>query len=207
MIDFKVRVTLTTMFGVLLCTGCDKKEPTPPALRPPSAEATLAFAAAPPPASGTGLAKSERVHIDDLAVPSGPSKVHVAWIAPPGTGVNDEAPFKLRWRTSDGLSEPPEDVAATGAAVSSGFDVALRPNKGTRFAKLLGDVSLVVCDVATHSVCVPVRRELEMSFAVGTGTTTKPARAGMAGASAKNEQATPVATIQVSVPLPAARAL
>lgn len=138
-------------------TGCKKseaaEEPTPVATPPVSVAATT-------------RAPLQKVRIDDVAVPNAPSKVHVAWVVPQGTGVNDDAPFRLRWKTSDGLSAPPEDVTAKGANVNAGFDVEVKPNKGTNYAKLVGDVDLVVCDVATHSVCVPVKRELEMTFAV-----------------------------------------
>lgn len=128
----------------------------------------------------------ERVQIDDVAVPSTSCTVHISWKTPEGTGVNDDAPFRLKWTTSEGLSEPPEDVTSKGATVESGFDVALRPTKGATIAQLGGTIDLVVCDTKTHAVCVPVKRHVEMNFLVGKG---KDAR------------------IAVTVPLPAARVM
>jgi hypothetical protein len=161
--------------AVLSGVGCKKSEaapePTPVATPPVSVAATA-------------RAPVERVRIDDVAVPTAPSKVHVGWVVPVGTGVNDDAPFRLRWKTSDGLSEPPQDVTSKGASVSTGFDVDVKPNKGTNYAKLVGDVDLVVCDVATHSVCVPVKRELEMTFAVAGNTVATPVKVNLPAARA-----------------------
>jgi hypothetical protein len=128
-----------------------------------------------------------------------------------GTGVNDEAPFKLRWRSSDGLAEPPADVAAKGASVSNGFDVALVPNHGTTFARLLGDVDLVVCDAETHSVCVPVKRELEMTFNVTptVAPASKPGKNGVKPANSARDGGSVgdggVSKLRVEVALPAAK--
>ena len=85
---------------------------------------------------------------------------------PPGTGVNEEAPFRVRWHKSDALAEAPADVKQTGAAARDGFHIAVKPLDGAPNATLGGVIELVVCDVATHSVCTPVRRKIEIEFVV-----------------------------------------
>ena len=95
------------------------------------------------------------------------TNVRVAWRTPDGTGVNEEAPFKVRWNRSDALAEAPADVKATGSAARDGFRIAVKPLDGAPNATLGGVIDLVVCDVATHNVCVPVRRSVEIEFVVG----------------------------------------
>ena len=95
--------------------------------------------------------------------------IHVAWKIPPGTGINDDAPFKVRWTTSEGLSEVPPDEKSKGADVKLGFDVVVAPLAGEPAAHLAGTVDVVVCDVETHKVCVPVKRKIEVTFAVQKG--------------------------------------
>ena len=92
--------------------------------------------------------------------------MRVAWRSPPGTGVNEEAPFKVRWSHSDALADAPADVRATGTAAREGFDIRVLPLAGTPNATLTGVIDLVVCDVATHAVCIPVRRTIEIEFVV-----------------------------------------
>ncbi len=126
-------------------------------------------ASTPPPALDTAPpgAPPPKVLIDEVALAAkGASTVHVAWRIPPGTGVNEGAPFHVRWRQSDGLSVPPPAMNAKGADVEQGFDVELTPIAGAPGGTLVGDVDIVVCDVATHRVCVPVRREVELPFRV-----------------------------------------
>lgn len=93
--------------------------------------------------------------------------VHVAWSTPPGTAVNDDAPFRVRWTTSEGLAEVPPEMRAKGKDVLGGFDVPVVATKGTPEAFLTGEVEIVVCDAESHSVCLPVKRRVEMSFLVG----------------------------------------
>jgi len=62
----------------------------------------------------------------------------------------------------------------------------VQPMANAPNASLTGEINIVVCDSATHSVCVPVKRSLELGFVV-----TQDAA----------EQAT------VKVPLPEARSL
>jgi hypothetical protein len=142
----------------LALAGCEKRSPTPaPAPAPSTAPAALGSAQSPPPV----------VVVPEVQIASqGSTKVHVAWKLPPGTGVNDGAPFRVHWTTSDGLERAPDEMRAKGADVQQGFDVTVTPMPGTPGAALAGEVSVVVCDVATHRVCVPVRRDIEMSFRV-----------------------------------------
>jgi hypothetical protein len=44
--------------------------------------------------------------------------------------------------------------------------VRVLPAAGATRARLEGELDLVVCDVDTHAVCVPVRRALDLGFAV-----------------------------------------
>jgi hypothetical protein len=127
--------------------------------------------------------ESTRIQVESVTVGAVPSRLHFAWKMPVGTAVNEEAPFRLRWRSSEGLAVPPEDVK--GAAHSAGFDVALTPTSTATQAALLGDVELVVCDANTHKVCVPVKRELALNFVVQPGATS---------------------AAQIEIPLPEARA-
>lgn len=149
-------------------------------LRAPSRGVALAKAIDP------GAGPGETVSISDVALAQGaPTKVHVAWKAPPGTAVNEGAPFRVRWSTSEGLSEAPADVKAKGGDVQDGFDVVVEPTKGATMALLGGQVDIVVCDSETHAICVPVKRKVEMTFHVDKN--------------AKRE-------VSVEVPLPAAKA-
>jgi len=176
--------TLSAVFALTTLSACDKKETAPPVPPPPPAlpVATATAAAAAPPASGDPL--RGKVVIPNVVVSGkGTTKVHVAWKLPVGTGVNDGAPFRVRWTSSEGLEHAPEDMHAKGGDVALGFDVAVTPTLGSPSALLAGDVNVVVCDIATHRVCVPVTRRIEMTF-LAEGTTN---------------------AAEVSVPLPEAR--
>jgi DsbC/DsbD-like thiol-disulfide interchange protein len=107
-----------------------------------------------------------KIEASDVAVRSAGTTLHMTWDAPKGTGVNEEAPFKVRWKKSEGLVETPADTKTTGASVKKVFDLLVKPAAGASRAKLEGELDLVVCDVETHAVCVPVRRALELSFVV-----------------------------------------
>lgn len=107
-----------------------------------------------------------RIKLEHIVIPPTAAKLHVAWKIPPGTSVNEDAPFRLRWRSSEGLETPPEDVRGAGRSATEGFDLDLKPTAGTEQAELLGDVEVVVCDANTHKVCLPVHRVLELTFAV-----------------------------------------
>ncbi len=135
----------------------EKKESAPPAV---VSAAPVARAAAAP----------LKVEIPELAIRAdGTSKVRVVWSAPDGTAVNEEAPFRVRWNRSDGLADAPSDVKGTGSRAKDGFLVDITPTPGTPNAVLTGEIDLVVCDVATHAVCLPVKRSVELGFVVTKG--------------------------------------
>ena len=115
-----------------------------------------------------------RVVLQEIGVPSAPSEVSVHFSVPKGTAVNDEAPFRIRWKSSEALENAPEDVASKGAGHEHGFRISLRPARGAKVARLLGEVELVVCDAETHSICIPVKREVDLTFVVGGGAAPKP---------------------------------
>ncbi len=125
-------------------------------------------------AAAAPAAPSERIEAPEVAVRATGGTVRVKWKAPAGTGVNEEAPFKVRWNRSEGLSEAPPEMKSTGATVKDGFAIPLKPMQGVPRATLDGEIDLVVCDVATHKVCVPVRRALELGFVVTDGAPAEP---------------------------------
>ena len=150
----------------LVC--CDKKESAvtiaPPVITTASASGSALV-------EGAVIGKPERVKFDaaEIAVPPGKSNLHVQWSVPDGTAINDDAPFSVRWGSSDGLVAPPSDIKGHGKDVASGFDVPIELMAGASGGQLAGDVDLVVCDVETHSICVPLKRRLELTFAAGKG--------------------------------------
>jgi hypothetical protein len=162
------------LVAALVLSGCDRK-PTPPtqpasASAVPSAPASASAAAsAPAPAdsAAAGHPQFAKVEFPEVHIrPDVETRVRVAWKSPPGTGVNEEAPFKVRWSHSDALANAPADVKATGTRAREGFDIRVKPLAGTPNATLSGVIDLVVCDMATHAVCVPVRRKIEIEFVV-----------------------------------------
>ena len=52
-----------------------------------------------------------------------------------------------------------------------GFDLEVTPIAGTQGGRLVGELSVVLCDTTTHLVCVPVRRSIELGFRVATTRT------------------------------------
>jgi hypothetical protein len=160
-----------------LLPACDDKpaaKATAPAtaaavdLAPPQTAA--AGGGAVPGAIGAAAPKAvERFDTAEIVVPPGTSTLHIAWDLPKGTGVNDDAPVRVRFLESDGLIVAPTDLNGHGKDFASGFDVPLQIASNTTAAKLSGDVELVVCDVDTHSVCVPLKRRLEVTFGVQRG--------------------------------------
>lgn len=145
-------------FVLLAVASCERNKDAPPR---PSAPA--AVDAALPPVVAKHEVPEVRIRAD------APTEVHVAWITPPGTAVNDGAPFRVRWNRSDGLADAPRDVKATGSAVKDGFRVEVRPLPKTPNATLAGAIDIVVCDVETHAVCLPVHTALELGFIVVDG--------------------------------------
>lgn len=173
--------------GLFLLSACDKKDAS--SAGTPGTSPT-AVASAKPSTKSTGKPRdgglAEKVEIPEVRVKSDASTtVLVRWLTPSGTAVNDDAPFRVRWNRSDGLIEAPSDVKSTGGTVKDGFRVKVRPMAGAPNATLDGEIHIVVCDAENHSICLPVRRTVELGFVVAKDA---------------NEEAT------VSIPLPEARA-
>jgi len=169
------RALLLALLSVL-AGACERTDPTPQAAASPAASLApelIQAAKGPSPGSLGALGPApralEKFDAAEVNVPPGKSMLHIAWDLPPGTGVNDEAPFAVRWSQSDGLVAPPSDIVGVGKDVAAGFDVPVEPMATATAAQLAGEVSLVVCDVATHSVCVPLKRRLEVTFGVTKG--------------------------------------
>ncbi len=119
------------------------------------------------PSVDAGAQPEERVFLGDVPIHSdGASVVHFDWKVPGGTGINEDAPFRVNWTSSDGLATVPTPIRGTGALVQHGFDLSVTPIGGVAGAKLDGDLSVVLCDTSSHLVCVPVRRAIEVSFRV-----------------------------------------
>lgn len=147
----------------LVAAGCEDR---PAASAPPTgARPVVVEPAKTAPPAPSAAASAETVEVPEVRVrPDGDTSVRVTWLTPKGTAVNDEAPFRVRWNRSDGLADAPSDVKSTGSAVKDGFTVKVRPMSGAPNATLGGEINIVVCDDATHSVCVPVRRSVELGF-------------------------------------------
>jgi hypothetical protein len=169
-------IALALVLASVAVSGCERK--TAPAPDPVSAPAAASGRAEPTPQSrGAADARDggegahpqfAKVEFPEVPIRAGATTtVRVAWKSPAGTGVNEEAPFKVRWTHSDALADAPSDVKQTGAAARDGFRIAVKPLDGAPNATLTGVIDLVVCDVATHAVCVPVRRKVEIEFVVG----------------------------------------
>lgn len=152
--------------AVLAVVACEKKATPPvvvelPAVTAPSAE---------PAASAHPHVQKAKVEFPEVPIRAGaPTTVRVTWNVPPGTAVNEDAPFRVRWNRSDALAEAPADVKATGTSARNGFDIVVKPLGGAPNATLGGVIDLVVCDAENHSVCLPVRRAVEIEFVVGKG--------------------------------------
>jgi hypothetical protein len=167
------RSSLSTslLISLALLSGCERKA-SPSVERSPAVAAASAVAqpspvvGTSPPASPAARA-SEKVEFPEVPIRAGAvTNVFVAWKSPEGTGVNEAAPFRVRWNRSDALAEAPADVKATGTSARDGFHIEVRPLEGAPNATLGGVIELVVCDVATHAVCLPVRRSVEIEFVV-----------------------------------------
>lgn len=153
---------------IFALVACDKKESavtiSPPVITTANAPGSALI-------EGAVAKPGERVKFDaaEIAVPPGKSNLHVQWSVPEGTAINDDAPFTVRWGSSDGLVAPPVDIKGHGKDVRGGFDVPIELMAGASGGQLSGDVDLVVCDIETHSICVPIKRRLELTFAAGKG--------------------------------------
>jgi hypothetical protein len=160
-----VLALLAAALATTALVACEKPPPPPP---PPAISASTVSASASAPAA-VDSAKPQFARVDFPEVPiraGATTSVHVSWRAPPGTGVNEEAPFRIRWHHSDALADAPSDVTATGTSAKEGFRIAVKPLDGAPNATISGVVDLVVCDMATHAVCIPVKRKIDIEFVV-----------------------------------------
>jgi hypothetical protein len=172
----------TLVLGAL-CVACNRTNATNDAGPVPSSVAKNATTLSE--TIDAGSAPVVTVEVPEVRVrQDAETTIQVHWVTPEGTTVNDEAPFRVRWNRSEGLFEAPTDFKSTGSAVKDGFTVKVRPTPGTPNATLGGEITIVVCDSVTHSVCVPVRRLVELGFVTA-------------------KDAAPQTT--VSIPLPAAK--
>lgn len=160
--------TLLLALALVTVTACDKDKDKAPVPAPPSATTpATASERAPLAVADAGPAKLEKVEMEELRIkPDVVTVVKLKWLSPKGTEINDEAPFKVRWNRSDGLKSAPEDATTTGSAVKQEFAMKVQPLPGAPNATLNGDISIVVCDAVNHSVCLPVRRRLELGFVI-----------------------------------------
>ena len=134
---------------------------------PPVALVTASVAGPAPREDDRAPREFAKVDFPEVPIRAGATTtVLVRWKTPAGTGVNEEAPFRVRWHHSDALAEAPSDVKATGIAARDGFHIAVKPLDGAPNATLTGVIDLVVCDLATHAVCLPVRRKIDIEFVV-----------------------------------------
>ncbi len=167
-IALRAFVSVSLLVGVTLLVGCNRESSGGSG----TGSAGGASASAPGAAASAPTAKSpvEVVTLPDVFIAEGvPTTLHVSWKIPAGTGINDEAPFHVRWTTSVGLAEVPPEAKSKGADVRAGFDITVSPLAGEPAAQLGGTLSVVVCDAETHKVCLPVQRRIEVTFAVQKG--------------------------------------
>lgn len=144
------------------------------------------------PAEGVAVAAASKVptidprdpiaRIGAFAIGGGKTTIAVSFRVPSGTGINERAGVRLAWVEARGLARTPATLRATGADVKDGFAIEVEPAENARAATLEGVLDMVICDVATHAVCVPVRRTVTATFAIdaqnpsrGAGTIELPA--------------------------------
>ena len=150
------------LIALLALAACDKETRRPRRRRPRHRHVGSAIIVVD---SGAEPAKLEKVEVPEVRIKeTGATKVKITWQVPPGTAVNDDAPFRVRWNRSDGLAEAPTDAKSTGSAIKDGYSVKVKPMKGAPNPTLAGEIDLVVCDAVNHSICLPVRREIELGF-------------------------------------------
>jgi sugar lactone lactonase YvrE len=144
---------------------------------------TVALPTLPPAARGVavgGAAPSVGVDPRDPVAAIGPLRVaagrpaalHIGWTLPDGTGINADAPFRLVWASAEGLSKSPAPQRGKGADIARGLDIVAEPSPGSASATMTGVLDVVVCDIATHRVCVPVRRTLSVKLVAVEGDAT-----------------------------------
>ncbi len=132
------------------------------------AEKTIALDGLTAPTQGVAVAVAterprakpeERISIGSTSL-NDTGKIHVSFQVPAGTGINEDAPFRAHFLARSDNAALPADVRATGKDVKDGFDIVLAPVASAPTVHMSADVDVVVCDIDTHRVCVPVRREI-----------------------------------------------
>lgn len=98
---------------------------------------------------------------------SGTRTLRIEWELPSGTGINEQAPYKLLWKDVPGLSESLRNASGLGREIEDGIRVAIPAYEGKAPAVAKGSLQLVLCDIRTHRVCVPFRANLEIALAPG----------------------------------------
>ncbi len=111
----------------------------------------------------------ERIALGSVAL-GAKGAAHVTWQVPAGTGVNEDAPFRAHFLEANGAAIP-ADVRGMGKDVKNGFDVPIALSAAKSPAHLRADIDVVVCDIKTHAVCVPVRREVSFDVVDGGPST------------------------------------
>ena len=96
---------------------------------------------------------------------AGPATVRIAWRLPEGTGINEEAPAAIRWVAETGLARIPESKRLHGKEIAAGVPIGVELAADT--ATLDGVLDVVTCDIATHRVCVPLRRNVRATITRG----------------------------------------
>jgi hypothetical protein len=89
------------------------------------------------------------------------------WQLSPGTVLDEEAVVHLRWDRpqTEGL-EPIKELAMSAKVLKNGLPIAVTPKPGAKTARASGVIELRICDEATKRTCIPVRRPVELDFAI-----------------------------------------
>lgn len=159
------------LLGLLLFACEEKKKDEAPV----ASTSAAVVASAPAPEGSHGRhGKLEKFEMPEVRIKEdAETTVKVTWQVPAGTSLNDEAPFRVRWNRSDGLVEAPSDAKSTGSAVKEGYSMKVKPMKGAPNPTLAGEIDLVVCDSVNHSICLPVRRRVELGFIAAKDAATE----------------------------------
>jgi DNA-binding beta-propeller fold protein YncE len=134
--------------------------------------AALSFTGLTAPLSGVTLTRAQELivpaenhlAVGGLALPTPKRRIQIAFSVPAGTGVNEDAPVHVRAGKNDGLVFPPKELRGKGKDFQKGFEIEAESVAGVRTAHLELVVDLVTCDIKTHRVCVPLTRQLDLTF-------------------------------------------
>ncbi len=100
---------------------------------------------------------------------TGVTHLTLAWRLPHGTGVNEQAPWSLRWDRGTGLAATPAASEGVGSTIPHGIAVDVHPAPGATEATLDGTLDMVVCDIETHRTCLPFTRRLHVALTPTAG--------------------------------------